>query len=330
MTDDASVNTAMSPAEKSQSSVLIRRLMANIDAVLKPLISPGRPLALVDFPNHPNVGDSAIWLGEAAWLAGNRNNRHYVCGWRDYDARTLRRRLPSGPVLIHGGGNFGDLWPAHQAFRERVIREFPDREIIQFPQTIHFSDPVRLRDAAAIVNAHPNFTLLARDARSLQLCREVFRCRSFLCPDMAFYLGALEPAASRTGHKGTVFLMRTDKEALSTAIRHASDAPTTVDWLNDTFACRLLAYAFRIASSTSHRNLAFLSSTLADRVARLRLTRGIRVLTRQQRVVTDRLHGHILCLLLGVPHQLVDNSYGKLSSFVTTWEDEDGQWLGLD
>jgi exopolysaccharide biosynthesis predicted pyruvyltransferase EpsI len=36
-------------------------------------------------------------------------------------------------------------------------------------------------------------------------------------------------------------------------------------------------------------------------------------------VVTDRLHGHILCLLLGIPHIVLDNSYGKLRSFDETW-----------
>jgi pyruvyl transferase EpsO len=36
-------------------------------------------------------------------------------------------------------------------------------------------------------------------------------------------------------------------------------------------------------------------------------------------VVTDRLHGHILALLLGIPHVVLDNSYGKLHHFIRTW-----------
>jgi pyruvyl transferase EpsO len=36
-------------------------------------------------------------------------------------------------------------------------------------------------------------------------------------------------------------------------------------------------------------------------------------------VVTDRLHGHILSLLLGIPHVVLDNSYGKLHQFVAAW-----------
>jgi pyruvyl transferase EpsO len=36
-------------------------------------------------------------------------------------------------------------------------------------------------------------------------------------------------------------------------------------------------------------------------------------------VVTDRLHAHILCLLLGIPHAVLDNSYGKLTRFLDAW-----------
>jgi exopolysaccharide biosynthesis protein PssK len=36
-------------------------------------------------------------------------------------------------------------------------------------------------------------------------------------------------------------------------------------------------------------------------------------------LVTDRLHGHIVAMLMGVPHVLVDNSYGKLRRFHETW-----------
>ena len=36
-------------------------------------------------------------------------------------------------------------------------------------------------------------------------------------------------------------------------------------------------------------------------------------------MVTDRLHGHILSLLLDLPNALVDNSYGKVRNFVDLW-----------
>jgi len=35
--------------------------------------------------------------------------------------------------------------------------------------------------------------------------------------------------------------------------------------------------------------------------------------------ITDRLHGHILCLLLGIPHVVLPDRYGKLRGFVEAW-----------
>lgn len=307
------------------SASRIERLANDIDTVLTPLIPRGQPVALLDFPNHSNVGDSAIWLGEAAWLARNQNARHYVCARRDFRADVLRRHLPSGPILLHGGGNFGDLWLVHQRFRERVIREFPDREIIQLPQTLHFADPTKLREAAAVVNAHPDFTLLVRDTRSLELGRTAFSCRTLLCPDMAFSLGPLKRPASAGRYEGTVCLMRTDRESSATTV-DGRDA-ITVDWLKDTPTCKACAITFHITSPWYPRRLAPLAAALADRTATLRLRRGIRILTRGKRVVTDRLHAHILCVLLDMPHGIIDNSYGKLSSFVETWEGDDVSWF---
>ena len=56
-----------------------------------------------------------------------------------------------------------------------------------------------------------------------------------------------------------------------------------------------------------------------DMTARARLIRGLRILSAGKVVVTDRLHAHILCLLMNIPHVLLDNSYGKVNNFVDTW-----------
>jgi len=36
-------------------------------------------------------------------------------------------------------------------------------------------------------------------------------------------------------------------------------------------------------------------------------------------IVTNRLHGHILCVLLGIPHVFLPNSYYKNEAFYSTW-----------
>jgi pyruvyl transferase EpsO len=43
------------------------------------------------------------------------------------------------------------------------------------------------------------------------------------------------------------------------------------------------------------------------------------VIKRSRLVVTNRLHGHILSCLLGVPNVVLDNTYGKNSAYYRCW-----------
>jgi pyruvyl transferase EpsO len=41
-------------------------------------------------------------------------------------------------------------------------------------------------------------------------------------------------------------------------------------------------------------------------------------------VITDRLHGHIFCLMLGIPHVLLNDDDGKNWNFYETWGRQSG------
>jgi pyruvyl transferase EpsO len=56
-----------------------------------------------------------------------------------------------------------------------------------------------------------------------------------------------------------------------------------------------------------------------EAAARQRLGRGIRQLSRGRAIVTDRLHVHLCSLLLGRPHAVLDNSYGKVRRFMSAF-----------
>jgi hypothetical protein len=139
---------------------LLADLRTSIDKVLGPLLPAGTRCALMDFPNSANVGDAAIWMGERAWLERSGIDVVYTCDRFTYSPSRLRRELKDGVILWHGGGNLGDLWPAFQAFRERVVAGFPDNRIIQLPQSIWFGEPANAARASKIFNDHPNLHLL--------------------------------------------------------------------------------------------------------------------------------------------------------------------------
>ena len=277
---------------------VIERQRTLLDDLYRRHVRPGEAYALVDFPDHPNVGDSAIWLGEMACLHHiGAGGPAYICRWDDFDEAALRDACPHGPILIHGGGNLGDIWPHHQHFRETILARFRDRRVVQLPQSIHFRDEAQRDRFAKVVAEHPDFHLHVRDTASLALAERHFDCPTTLAPDSAFGLGALPRPVE--ADCACLMLLRSDAERAE-----RDDAPLSgirgsvmLDWLEEP----PVATDDPLARSRS------------------RVERGLRLLARGETVVTDRLHGHILALLLGIPHVVLDNDYGKVGAYVATW-----------
>jgi pyruvyl transferase EpsO len=279
------------------------------------------PFALVDFPDHANVGDSAIWLGTTAFFRHHRGTQPaYVASARSFSERELRAAVPDGPIFIHGGGNFGDLWPRHHEFREHLLERFADREIVQLPQSIHFEDSGRARRTARAIARHGKFRLLVRDRPSYGFAAARFDCEVALCPDMALFIGALSREPPEVD---LVCLLRTDRERLlpERAGGPAGHTPPGVDWLVENrfwMEVEHLRCLLREIRSGRWRPLV-LRAARYQVAALTRLRRGCRLLSSGRVVITDRLHAHILCLLLGIPHAVLDNSYGKLGRFLDAW-----------
>lgn len=289
---------------------------------LAPLLPPKTKYALLDFPDHPNVGDSAIWLGEVALLRGLTGNYpSYVCTFNHYDFDELESKLPEGPILLHGGGNFGDIWPWYQDFREQVIKRFPNRLIIQMPQTIHFKSKERLLQTQQIVNAHQSFHLFVRDSNSQSFAEAHFSCPVKLLPDSAFCIGPLQKPVKP--NLDILLLLRTDAEKITHDLSKLAAYPNyqVVDWLKESKHVRTISKiqtslfkVFEIRGSKQLRRYFYF-----NRLANARLKRGVKILSSGQRVITDRLHAHIICILLNIEHCALDNNYGKISSYIKTW-----------
>ena len=302
-----------------QPRAAVGALRAQLHETLRPLVGSAERVALIDFPNTANVGDSAIYLGELACLSALKVPfPRFICDLRTYDRAELVRALgPSGLILFAGGGSLGDVWPAAQELREEIIRAFPDHAIVQFPQTIHFERVDALRRARASLNAHRRMTLLVRDRRSLEVAQSEFTAATILCPDAALSLGPLDRPVRPTHRR--VWLMRTDKES---RVPVPAGAEPVVDWLDEPPMWRR-SLSYRLMGAVRRRPFRPIARPLLMRLyaslARERLRRGLGLLASGEVVITDRLHAHILCLLMGIPHVVLDNSYGKLSSFFQTW-----------
>jgi exopolysaccharide biosynthesis predicted pyruvyltransferase EpsI len=313
----------------SPTRMTLTKLRRHLHRVLDRHIPRGSPVALIDFPNYANVGDSAIWLGALEYLRGRQASIRYICDTTNYDRRRLARALRGGRILLNGGGNFGDLWIRHHELRLQVIRDFPHHHIIQLPQSIHFQNTDCLDETCHVLECHPKLTLLVRDRNSRAFALKKFNVELNLCPDMAFQLELTRPPRPASAPR-VLLLQRTDqerKEPPQRTLSHLPDGYVTDDWVVECRPPGAKRYA-RVQSSRLSHWLAPLGlharvlRELTAQTASHRLARGVQQLSQAELVITDRLHAHILCLLLNQRHVVVDNSYGKLSSFHDTWTAE--------
>lgn len=287
---------------------------------LAPILLKNRKVALLDFPAYSNVGDSAIWLGELSLLRSFRQKINYVCDTNTYSSRSLKGCIQDGIILLSGGGNLGDLWPKHQQFREHVIDAFKKYKIVQMPQSIHFQGASALRQASKIFRAHKNLTIMVRDEASFEIASRHLSDDVRLCPDAAF---AIDGLPLRDDPKQEIlWLGRNDIE--STARReHVHAGFVRYDWPSNVPSpwIRLGEYVRRQRGLRPRTEpiSRLLLRRLYEPMARARFVAGCRLLGRGRVVVTDRLHGHILCLLLGIVHVVLDNSYAKVSGFHEKW-----------
>lgn len=306
---------------------ILQALRAQIDKVLVPLIAGHeRHICLIDPPNHANVGDSAILLGELAFLKARFP--HSRLSFYDIDSFSERCEPlidDATIILIHGGGNFGDIYPRHQELRLRILNRFPKKRVVQLPQSISFAEPAGLLRTADAIASHGDFHLLVRDEVSHAFAVKNFACPTWLSPDMAFWL---DLDAKVPSHE--VFcLLRSDKEAVAdhtailATVRNHTHSFESVDWMDDpdTLPRKIDRKLLWLTHSRPKLTWPLMPVMLAARrrYAQDRVNVGIDLLSRGRVVVTDRLHAHVMCCLMGIPNLTFDSMDGKVSALYRTW-----------
>lgn len=289
-------------------------------SILSELLVRGEKVALVDFPNHENSGDSLIYLGELAYLQRLGVDAAYVADHSRYNPEHLRALVPSGPILLHGGGNFGDRWTDFQEFREQVVADFPDRDIIQLPQGIEFSDGPALEKAQSVLGAHPALTLLIRDHAGVERARELFpNARVAFCPDMAFGYGTVDRPVPIVD---LVILRRRDSESAQSGQAFSAPPRTSrvdTDW-GLTGTAKVVSRFLKLPGAVLKRvpRLAVplhpVQKWCYQAQAKLNVGHAVKILGQGLVVATDRLHATVLSSLMGIPVVAMDNANGKISA----------------
>ncbi len=275
----------------------------------------------VDYPLHTNVGDLLINLGTEQLFREQQLNI-----WRRYNYYDFPRRVPDvsdkDVFLLHGGGNFGDLWFDFQGLRERIIAQYPRNRVIVLPQTVYYGSPEEERASLARMKQHQNLHVFARDFCSLErLQRGGLECVSAM-PDTAHaLLGTIDDASAVPG-TGVLRILRQDREASSVPSALDGIHGDTRDWEAGVFSKpRVLAHlvVVNIMKGTGRYGPPIDCHQLwyghRDRL----IQDAIRLFSQYETIMTNRLHAMLLGLFLGKRVIVFDNNYGKLSSYYQSW-----------
>ena len=293
-----------------------------------------RPVIYLDYPVHNNVGDLLIHQGADAFLddhgyevVGRFSMHDFSRRGREDEAavmlkpsiRDLDRLVArTRPVLaLHGGGNFGDIWPQFQMFRELIIQRYPGTPIVILPQSIHFGSAESRKRAARILGAHKQLFIFVRDQESLGFVRDDAGADGEIVPDMAHQLWGQPELAAKDDGAGTLVLRRRDRESHSNAV----GADDHFDWgeLNSGVS-RFMLRALRKWQTIDNPLRHAVPNYNLWRVYRDRLIQdAVDRFWPYACVDTDRLHGVILAALMSKQVRYGEGSYGKLHRYARRW-----------
>ncbi|WP_308638130.1 polysaccharide pyruvyl transferase family protein [Paenibacillus silvisoli] len=282
------------------------------------VIPPHSNIYYIDYPVHGNGGDLLIMKGTEAFFKDHR-----IRVQARYSALDFPRGLmiPKDHIIVlHGGGNFGDLYPAHQKLREQIVTDYPGNRVVMLPQTIFYKNEKEFDRTARIFNRHSDLHLYVRDTFSKEMAEVKFKtCQVYLCPDMAHQLW---PIRSKTSpDKELLCFLRTDIEKTAEQERlEASGQGDYLDWatLFNAFEQKSIRVICRLLRSGSGK---LPVSAIWSRYTDYLVGKAVNRFGKYKAVQTSRLHGHILSCLMDKPNTLLDNSYGKNASYYRTWTD---------
>lgn len=285
-------------------------------------------VVFIDFPLHYNVGDLLILKGALSFFEENDIKINNIYSTYNAPIEKLKRKINKKTTIIfHGGGNFGDIYPVHQKIREKYVSEFKDNKIIILPQTAHFDDELELEKSKKLFRMHNNVIMFARDEKTYELFLG-FSDKIYLVPDMAHNLyGKMKIFSGEK--KERLYFLRKDIEVgvMQKNLIINNEVNDYFDWEDLILKSdkKVLGLINIILKLNDNLNFDFLDRLIFG-IWNWKITKLINkfslFFSSYEIIVTSRLHGHILTCLVDSESKLLDNSYGKNSSYYKIWTSE--------
>ena len=274
----------------------------------------GKRIFLIGTPEHSNIGDAAIALGEAEFI--HRFFPEYrlievTYGNLGMWYSEICSIIQDGEMIcLQGGGNLGNRYPGEERIRRRIIADFPDNPIIIFPQTVFFDKNAEGEQELAlsvdIYGKHKRLTIFTRGERSMEAVQRYFPLAKCACiPDLALMLEkdwGLE-------RRGLLLCIRDlkDESGLS-----EGEYAQVLDTVQEIDPC---------AEITNNLYQGIFESRIFRNIRRDVVRRELRKFAAHQVVVTDRLHGLIFAMATHTPCVAISSYNYKISEFQRKFAD---------
>lgn len=290
----------------------IKKLVIKIYMYLHYLVSTlrnkGKVVYMFNTPWHGNIGDLAIAEAEMEYIQslqikGLRYIQipHLFVEFYLDNFKFLEEK--NSLICVHGGGNFGTIWPNEQLITEMILLKFNTRPMIIFPQTAHIDLDQKSKfenNLRKIVGKNNKVTFLSRDEETYDYINQldIFNSVS-LVPDIVFSLKS--DNLSSVVNDEVLFALRSDKEVTF----------TTEDLDEITTFLRKESITYRITDTVIPKSILF--------NRRGEVNGKLTEFSKSKLIVTDRLHGMIFAFLSGRPCIAFDNLSKKSSKVFYKW-----------
>lgn len=282
-------------------------------------IPRGSNVVYLDYPFHLNVGDILIYKGTERFFKDNEINVKFRVSVDNFDIEYLCENFSDCIFVCHGGGNFGDIYDAHQSLRLEVIKHFRGKVVI-LPQSIHYNSQNKLDSDKIIFSSHKNLVFFARDQASLDIC-SLFSSKHKLMPDMAHYLWSSDNVVKNIDGKiNTLFFLRKDCEKSDCDTQYAS--ANSIDWedIFSYFDIKLYEGIKKLSRiKFGYRYISTITAFFWWQYTEYIISKVTKYFNNYDAVITSRLHGHIFSCLLCKPNKVLDNFYGKCNRYMSLW-----------
>lgn len=267
------------------------------------LVRHSKMIFLFGSPGHTNLGDQA-----QTYCIKNFCKKNYpqygiliftLHRYNNFIRLVLKLFIRKHDIIFcHSGYHLTDLYNEQSVYLS-LIKTFPTRCIVIFPQTIFYKDKNNLINTAKILNKSGNTTILCRDEISYQTAKENFtHCKLLLYPDIVTSL--IGTKVYTNNRDGILFCTRNDieayytKEEIKALIKKFHNIRT--DQTDTTLYNVTGKYVIK------HRD-SILEKTWEE-------------YSKYKLVITDRYHGTIFSLIAGTPVIVLSSKDHKLSSGV--------------